>query len=276
MSSKIKLRILHSGSTIVDGSTIFAPEKMPKFPKLAMLGIMRTDRDKIEIPVTAYLIEHPKGKILIDTGFHKDVRLHPVKNLTLIHYLVNKPLQSRGQAVDEMLAELGIQPENLDYVILTHLHTDHAGGVKQFKHAKKILVNDRELAYAQKNKLEFVASLWEGVPLETFKFDRSDIGPANESYDLFGDGTIQLVFLPGHTPGLTGILIQNNGKCLLLTSDCGYARKSWEQMILPGVMADRENTIKSLKWIQQLSQQKDCIDCLATHEMELDAMILEI
>ena len=276
MNTKIKLTILHSGSTIVDGSTIFAPAIMPKFPRLAMLGFLRKDTDKLEIPVTAYLIEHPKGKILIDTGFHKDVRMHPIKNLTLVHYLVNKPLQSRGQAVDEMLAELGITPEDLDYVILTHLHSDHAGGVKQFKNAKKILVNDRELAYAQKNKLEFVSSLWDNVPLETFKFNHSDIGPANESYDLFGDGTIQLVYLPGHTPGLTGILIKNNGKSLLLTSDCGYARKSWEKMILPGVMADRENTIKSLQWINKLSQQDNCIDCLATHEMELASMVYEV
>ncbi len=47
-------------------------------------------------------------------------------------------------------------------------------------------------------------------------------------------------------------------------------------MILPGVMANRENTIKSLEWIQQLSQQDDCIDCLATHEMALESMVLEI
>jgi len=276
MKNKIKVTILHSGSTLVDGSTIFEPKRKPRFPQLAMLGLFRTVEDKLEIPVTAYLIEHPKGKVLIDTGFHKNVRTQPIKELTLLHFMVNRPLQSRGQAVDEQLLAMGIRPEDLDYVILTHMHTDHAGGGRQFAKAKNILVSAAELNYARQNKLEYVNKMWDGLNLQTFQFKPSEYGPVKKSYDLFGDGSVILVYLPGHTPGLAGTLIQNNGKFLMLTSDCGYARKSWEQMILPGVMADREATIKSFEWLRHLSQQKNCIDVLATHETELTSMVYEV
>ncbi|HCF6352969.1 TPA: N-acyl homoserine lactonase family protein [Pseudomonas aeruginosa] len=275
MNDKVKVTILHSGTTIVDASTIFEQERKPLFPKLAMLGLFRGKKHKLEIPVAAYLIESKGRKVLIDTGFHKAVRQAPVKELTLIHYLVNKPVQSEGESVDEKLAALGIRPEDLDYVVLTHMHTDHAGGVRQFKKAKKIIVSERELRYAQSNRLEYVHKMWEGVNLETYQFSPSNHGPDGLSYDLFGDDSIVLVFVPGHTPGLAATLIQNNGKFLLLTSDCGYARRSWEKMILPGVMSDRENTIRSFEWVRNMSMKDNCIDCLATHETELESMVVE-
>ncbi|EPG65730.1 N-acyl homoserine lactonase family protein [Leptospira wolffii] len=273
-NAKIKIHILHLGDTLVDESVIFNPEGK-KLNPIHALGLFRSQKHKIKIPVTAYLIEHPKGKILIDTGFHKDVRRHPIKDLTLIHFLVNKPLQNAGEAVDEVLLEKGVQPSDLDFVILTHLHTDHAGGLRLVKDAKRILVSEEELRYAEKQKLQYVSHMWKGVKLETFRFADSKYGPVNKAYDLFGDESIILVYLPGHTPGLAGTLIRNNEKFVLLTSDSGYARKSWERMILPGVMSSREDTEHTFQWQRTLSKNANCIDCLATHETELSSMVYE-
>lgn len=82
--------------------------------------------------------------------------------------------------------------------------------------------------------------------------------------------------MPGHTPGLVGTLIQNNGKFLLLTADCGYAHKSWERMILPGVISDRQEIVSAFQWINEMAQKENCIACLANHETDLPSRMIEL
>ena len=275
VNEKIKINILHLGDTIVDECGIFMPKRKPLNP-LAFAGIFRSRKHQLTIPVTAYLIEHPKGKILIDTGFNKTVRHDPVKELTWIHNKINKPIQAPGEAVDEVLASMGIKPSDLDYVIVSHLHTDHASGLKLVKDAKNILVSEEELAYAATEKVKYVHHMWEGVNLKTFKLTASPYGPVKRSYDLFGDESIIFVYLPGHTPGLVGTLIQNNGKFVLLTSDCGYAYKSWEQMIPPWHITTREEIFKSFEWISAMAKKNGCVACLANHETDLKSRVIEL
>ena len=275
MKTTIKINILHLGDTIVDECGIFMPERKPINP-LAFAGIFRSRKHQMTIPVTAYLIEHPRGKILIDTGFNKTVRTDPVKELTWIHNRINKPVQAPGEAVDEVLASMGVKPSDLDYVVLSHLHTDHSSGLKLVRDAKNIMVSEEELTYATGEKIKYVHHMWEGVNLRTFKLTSSNYGPVKRSFDLFGDESVILVYLPGHTPGLVGALIQNNGKFVLLTSDCGYAHKSWEQMILPYHITTREEIIGSFKWIHEMAQRENCVACLANHETKLKSRVIEI
>lgn len=275
MKGKIKINILHCGDTIVDECCIFMPGRKPLNP-LAIAGIFRSRKHQLRIPITTYLIEHPQGKILIDTGFNKTVRTAPVKELTWLHNKVNKPIQAPGEAVDEVLASMGVKTSDLDYVVLSHLHTDHASGLKLVKDAKNILVSEEELAYASKEKIKYVPRMWEGINLTTFKLTSSQYGPANKSYDLFGDESVVFVYLPGHTPGLVGALIQNNGKFVLLAADCGYAYKSWEQMILPGVITDKQEIISSFQWIREMAKKDNCVACLANHETDLKSRVIEL
>lgn len=275
MNEKIRINILHCGDTIVDECGIFMPARKPLNP-LAFAGIFRSKKHQMTIPVTTYLIEHPKGKILIDTGFNKTVRTDPIKELTWIHNKVNKPVQAPGEAVDEVLLSMGVKPSDLDYVVLSHLHTDHASGLKLVKDAKHLLVSEDELAYAATEKVKFVHRMWEGVNLKTFKFTPSSYGPVKKSYDLFGDESVVFFSLPGHTPGLAGALIQNNGKFVVLTSDCGYAHKSWEQMILPYHVTTEDEIKNSFRWIAQMAKKDNCIACLANHETDLKSRVIEL
>lgn len=275
MDGKIRINILHCGDTIVDECGIFMPERKPLNP-LAFAGIFRSKKHQLTIPVTTYLIEHPKGKILIDTGFNKTVRTAPVKELTWLHNKINKPVQAPGEAVDEVLASMGIRTSDLDYVVLSHLHTDHASGLKLVKDAKNILVSEEEFASACNEKVKYVHHMWEGVNLKTFKMTSSTYGPVKRAYDLFGDESVLFVYLPGHTAGLTGTLIQNNGKFVLLTSDCGYARKSWEKMILPYHITSKEDIIASFEWIREMAKKDNCAACLANHETDLKSRVIEL
>ena len=100
------------------------------------------------MPVSVYLIEHPKGLILVDTGWHRDMspegvydKAAQIKSLgSRVLYNVNQGQIPLGEAVDEQLETMGIKPADLDYVLLTHLDCDHANGLRAVKDAKRIVV----------------------------------------------------------------------------------------------------------------------------------------
>ena len=95
------------------------------------------------------------------------------------------------------------------------------------------------------------------------------MGPVGESYDLLGDGTVQLVHIPGHSKGLFATLVSNNGKRAMYFSDGGYATRSWKELILPGLCEDKKAAQKSLEWIKTVSESPDCIDSFACHDPEI-------
>lgn len=94
---------------------------------LAFTGLFCSEKNQVILPVSSYLIEHPHGLILINTGY--------------------LPM---GWSVDERLAALGYKPSDIDYLLLSHLHCDHVSGLKQVKDAENILVSEPELRIANK------------------------------------------------------------------------------------------------------------------------------
>ena len=88
--------------------------------------------------------------------------------------------------------------------------------------------------------------MWSGIRFEPFEFEKSGAGPVGESFDLFGDGSIELIKIPGHTSGLTAIKLNVGEKFVLLYSDGGYATKSWREMIPPGTALDETLALRSL------------------------------
>lgn len=270
MSNEIKVTVRQLGETRVDVMNIMPPAKKSKNP-LAWTGLFRPIKDQRIIPCTTYIIEHPKGLVVIDTGFDKKVRKYPILELSPIHYQINKPIQGEGQAVDEILASLGYKPSDIEYLVLSHLHSDHADGARQLIGAKHIVCSKDELDGATKKDLvtffSFLPHWRKGLPLETFEFEDTGIGPVGKSYDLFGDGTIQLVKLPGHTAGMCGALICNNGKQLLLAADCGYTKRAYLEGIVPAVVTNLDDFRNSLNYLKEVYEQPETLDVLVNHDI---------
>jgi len=273
MSDTIKLHVIHCGQVQVD---IALPFRQRTLNPVAYTGLFRSERHQVLLPVSAYLIEHPKGLVLIDTGWHSNVRNNQIKYLGRLHYMINKAILPEGQAINEQLGKYGIKPQDLDYVVLSHLHSDHASGLKLLNESKKIIVSEEELRAANKDKLRYIHHMWKGTNIKTFHMTLSEYGPQHRSFDLFGDDTIVFVHVPGHTSGLVATIIQNNDKFVLLTSDCGYAPKSWEQMILPGVMVNKKQLFESLSWEKEMSQKANCIRVIANHDPDTKPQTIEI
>jgi glyoxylase-like metal-dependent hydrolase (beta-lactamase superfamily II) len=273
MSYNIKIHILQCGEILVDRAVPFSEKT---WNLMAFTGLFRSRKKQLLLPVSAYLIEHPKGIALIDTGWHTDVKKNPKKHLGWAHYLVNKPFLPDGQAINEQLESLGYKDTDIDYLVLSHLHTDHVSGLQLVRNAKRILVSEQEWKSGNRNKIMYRSFMWENVDIETIKFTDSQYGHLGKSYDLFGDDTVLLVNTPGHTKGLITTMIQNNGKFVLLCSDTGYAEKSWKKMILPGLTSDKAQAVKSLEWIKGMSEKPNCKHVIANHNLDIDSKTIEL
>ncbi|MBP3757466.1 MAG: N-acyl homoserine lactonase family protein [Prevotella sp.] len=242
-------------------------------------------KDWIWLPVCVYLIEHPRGLILVDTGWHRDMspqgvydKAAQIKSLgSWFLYHVNQGRIPLGEAVDEQLAAMGIKPADLDYVLLTHLDCDHANGLRAVREARHIVVAREELECARRNRfVRYKKQWWEGCRLETINWNGTE-GPARKSFDLFGDGSVQMINIPGHCDGLCAVkLTRNDGSFVLLFSDGGYATKSWREMITSGVSLDKAMQRKSLQWIREQSLSPHCIESLATHDADVQPHVIEL
>ena len=164
------------------------------------------------------------------------------------------------------LQKKNISPKDIDCVIMSHLHTDHASGLKQLTGEKKFLVSAAELDDTKKFPIRYVSSMWQGINFETFDFEDTGEGPVGKSFDLFGDGTIKLINIPGHTSGLVAMKISDGEKFVLLFADGGYAEKLWREEIPSGTALDENLALKSLQWIAKVSKIPACIESLANHD----------
>lgn len=272
---KIKIHVLHTGEVCVSPDLPFGGEHCNL---VKASGIFGKREERLWLPVSVYLIEHPKAKILVDCGWNRDMspngtfdKSAQIKSLgSRLLYLVNQGRIEKGEAIDEQLNKLGLKASDLDYVLLTHLDCDHANGLSLVKDAKKILVSSDEVVCAKKHSLvRYKSKWWKGVNLTEFKWNDTE-GPVEKSYDLFGDGSIELINIPGHADGLFAVKIKNEqGKYVLLFSDGGYAEKSWKKMITSGISLDKKNQKKSLEWIREQSMDKNCLESLANHDPDV-------
>ncbi|MFC6175644.1 N-acyl homoserine lactonase family protein [Companilactobacillus huachuanensis] len=273
MSAKIKIHVLHTGLVKVDRALPY--HGLYRNP-MAFTGLFRSEVNQVTVPVSSYLIEHPKGLILIDTGWNKTIRQSNWKELGP-QMQVNKGYLPAGWAVDERLDALGYQPTDLDYVLMSHLHCDHASGMKLIKDAKKILVSSDEWQAANKLSLVYLPHEWAGVNVETFDFNQSKIGPFNKSFDLFGDGSVVQIYTPGHSSGLTSTLIRGkDGKYVLLAADTGYSEMSWGKMLTPGICVNRNQAVTSLGWTREMAYHPACVAAIANHDPEVEQQIIEL
>lgn len=278
----IKIHVLHTGEVRVSPYLPFGGDNCNL---LKASGMTTPKKDWIWLPVSVYLIEHPKGLILVDTGWHRDMspegvydKAAQIKSLgSRVLYNVNQGQIPLGKAVDEQLEGMSIKPVDIDYVLLTHLDCDHANGLRAVKDAKHILVAAEELECARKNGfIRYKKKWWEGVDMHTIEWNGTE-GPAGKSFDLFGDGSVKMINIPGHCDGLCAVKItREDGKYVLLFSDGGYATKSWKEMITSGVSLDKDKQKKSLMWIREQSMDSNCMESLATHDTDIKPHVIEL
>lgn len=281
--SGIKIHVFHTGAVCVVPDLPFGGDHCNP---IKASGIFQPRKNRLWLPVSAYLIEHPKGKFLVDTGWARAMspkgvfdKKAQIKSLgSLVLYEVNQGQIPLGECIDEQLAAMGIKTSDIDAVLLTHLDCDHANGIVQVKDAKRFVVAADEVRFATRltNRVRYNKDWWSMVELDEVEWN-DDKGPFGKSYDLLGDGSIQLINIPGHADGLFAVKVTgDDGRFVLLFSDGGYARKSWEEQITSGIAADKGQQKRSLVWIREQSLDPMCVESLATHDPDIEPHVIEL
>lgn len=278
---KIKIHVFHTGQVCVAPALPFGGDNCNL---IEASGLLTKKEDRLWLPVSSYLIEHPKGKFLVDTGWARDMSPDgkydikaQVKSLgSYILYKVNQGVVPVGKCIDEQLLAMGIKTCELDAVLLTHLDCDHANGLKQVKDAKRLMVSADEMRFAKKERMRYHKKWWADVLMEEFEWNGTQ-GPAGKSYDLLGNGSIQLINIPGHSDGMFAVKITGEDeKFVLLYADGGYSRRSWEEQVTSGISADKEQQKKSLQWIREQCMNENCIAAFANHDTEVKPQVVEL
>lgn len=157
----IKIHVLRCGAVGTDETV---PDASKSKNPLAFTGVFRKNH-RVWLPVFTYLIEHPGGRILVDTGWHTDVRNDQISHLSRHIRMASVARLDKGEAITEQLDRLHLLPKDIDIVLLTHLDVDHASGIKLVKDAKKIYAHENEIEDANKNYIRYNKKMWNGMVL---------------------------------------------------------------------------------------------------------------
>jgi N-acyl homoserine lactone hydrolase len=261
--AELTLRILQTGTVGVDEAV---PNRFLSKNPLAYIGLFRSKKHHIVIPVKCFLISHPSGKrILVDTGWDSAVREHPVKAITFPMWVASKPLLPPGQAVDEQLQSLGIAPQDLFGVIMTHMDIDHDSGLRLVKDAPHIFVSPEEIRALSSGAARYVKKPYRGISLTPIAWEGT-YGPCQKSWDIFGDGSVVVFLTAGHTEGSLSIKIEKEGKFALVVGDSGYNENSWAKGNLPGPIWNKDALRRTLSWIQSQRLSPNCLGVFCAHD----------
>jgi glyoxylase-like metal-dependent hydrolase (beta-lactamase superfamily II) len=194
------------------------------------------------LPIFAYAIEHPEGVIVVDTGETARVaepgyfpRWQPFFRFAVREWV--EPEQEIGP----QLAQLGIQPKDVRLVVMTHLHTDHAGGLHHFPNTE-ILVTRPELDYSSG-----VRGRVRGYPSNRWPtwFDPTPLNlrptpfaQFPQSLRLTDAGDVTVVPLPGHSPGHVGVVVEDGSHTVFLARDSSYTQELMLRGTIDGVGPD--------------------------------------
>lgn len=184
------------------------------------------------LPVNAFLIEHPVGPVLFDTGQTARAAVagwfpswHPFFRLSRFELTADDELPARLRAI-------GVEPGGVGTVVLSHLHTDHVGGIDAFTHARVIVHRPEwEDATGLGGRLRgYLPQRWPASLEPTLiDFHGGAVGPFRASRDLSGDGRLLLVPTPGHTAGHVGLLVHDDERSWLLAGDLAHTASEVEE-----------------------------------------------
>lgn len=195
---------------------------------------------RITVPATAFLIEHPWGLAVFDTGF--GARFLPPSSDPAAPVV----RMSEEDRIDRRLEAIGVDPGKVSWIICSHLHLDHAGG-NGFLPDATVIVQAEEWDYAHAG----IDGAYHPTEVDT----GHKIMKIRGEYDLFGDGSVIIFPTPGHTPGHQSARVRTMTGEVLLAADCCNLRKSLDEMRLPDHVHDAAAYRATLDKLRGLREQ---------------------
>jgi len=217
-----------------------------------------------------YLIDHPEGLVVVDTGISHDMLDDPASYGPDGAEFMEAFLPAIDYGPDSHprahLERAGYAPEAVDYVVMTHLHSDHAGHMDSFPDAE-FLVRTEELRYAHW-PVPVQEVFYLPGDFDVLRSDAYDVTPVEGAYDLFGDGSVQLFPTPGHTPGHQSVQVElPETGTVILGADIAHQGDGYEREHLASFTHDLGRAVESLRAVKARARRTDA-EVFVTHDNE--------
>jgi glyoxylase-like metal-dependent hydrolase (beta-lactamase superfamily II) len=237
-----------------------------------------------KFPAVFALITHPEhGAILYDTGYSSRF-YQETRNLPYRIYALTTPVYFQPEeSASAQLQKFGITPKAVNYIIVSHFHADHVGGLRDFPNAKFICF---ESAYTAVKNLRGIAATKAGFLPGLLPPDFADrtifvetkrtialplCDTFDTGLDLFGDGSLVAVELPGHVTGQLGLFFTDiNEQSYFLIADACWLSRAYQEFIQPHpiaslIFASKHDYIDTLQRIHQLHKLNPNLKIIPAH-----------
>lgn len=210
------------------------------------------------LPIYAWLIDHPEGPIVVDTGETSRTsdpdyfpRWHP-------YYRTSVRMRVRpDEEIGPQLLEAGLNPADVRTVVLTHFHTDHAGGLHHFPQSE-ILVDNREYRSARGllGKIQgYLPHRWPTwFDPAVLRFENRSVGPFRRACAVTEDDRVLVVPTPGHTLHHVSVLVRSDDLTYFLAGDTTYTESALLDRSPDGVSPIRSRTLGTMDAILQYAR----------------------
>ncbi|ALJ20018.1 N-acyl homoserine lactonase family protein [Microbacterium sp. No. 7] len=201
------------------------------------------------LPIPVYVIEHPDGLIVFDTGVAPEAWDDPravYGPLVDVFELTCPP----ENLLERQFAKTGYTFDDVTHVIVSHGHFDHTGGMYLFPQAK-FYMSEEDLRYTFWPD-DFCAGFYRHEDIERTR--GFEWHPISSDLDLFGDGSIQILRTPGHTHGQLSLLVDLPSRPVLLTADAVHVRANIDQKTPCPVDLDTSTALRSVERIRQVAE----------------------
>lgn len=258
----MKLYVLDTGYLETDKNNVVACATIGTYSR------PRVRNEWIKLPVLSFLIETDSGYILYDTGSNPEaMNGYWPEHLREIYPLY----QSEDQRLEAQLAKCKVKPEDVGTVVLSHMHLDHAGNLNLFPHAD-VYVPKADFAKAQ------MQVRLNSDPATHGGYVKADLDVAVKQYHLVEDDFVlapgvEIINLPGHTPGILGLVVHLEGGTYILPQDCVYTQEIYGPPAkASGLLYDSLAFFESIEKVRKLQEKYDATVIYAHDEEDFKTL----
>lgn len=221
-------------------------------------------------PCPYYLIDHPEGLVAFDTGVSAEMISDPESYGTFGAPQMVEFSAAVQTGEDRMpaaqLPDAGYDPEDVDYVVLSHLHVDHAGNITDFPNAEFLVQRD-ELQYAWWPDTVQQMFYLEG-DIRRLKTHEYTVNALEGEFDVFGDGSVVAFPTPGHTPGHQSLQVElPDAGTVILGADIAHQQAGLENELAMVANWSLEETLASMRKVRARARKSDA-SVYVSHEQE--------